>query len=73
MLKELPAGLRSELEFIFQDRVRFNRVERLVYSHDMGVLPSQVMKLIDNMPDAVAQPVSVEEVTAVIMLANKYK
>lgn len=72
MKKDLPAELRSKLESLFQDRVRFNMVERLVYSHDMGVLPTQVMKLIDNMPDAVAQPVSGEEVTAVTKLAGEY-
>lgn len=73
MTKELAAELKSELVSLFQDRVRFNNVERLVYSHDMGVLPSQVMKLIDNMPQAVAQPVSAEEVMAVIKLANEHK
>lgn len=72
MSKELPIELKSKLESLFEDRVRFNRVERLVYSHDMGVLPSQVMKLIDNMPDAVVQPVSVEEVMAVTKLANEF-
>ncbi len=55
MKNEFPGALKSELERLFKDRVRFNRVERMVYSHDMGVLPSQVMKLIDNMPDAIAR------------------
>lgn len=73
MKNNLPESLKSELENLFGDRVRFNKVERLVYSHDMGVLPSQVMKLINSMPDAVAQPVSAEELIAVTKLANEYK
>jgi len=73
MNNNLPESLKSELENLFGDRVRFNKVERLVYSHDMGVLPSQVMKLINSMPDAVAQPVSAEELIAVTKLANEYK
>ncbi|ADG81421.1 FAD-binding and (Fe-S)-binding domain-containing protein [Thermincola potens] len=70
--KELPVALKKKLEELFGDRVRFNKVERLVYSHDMGVLPSQVMKLIDTMPDAVAQPVSEEEVIAATNLAREF-
>lgn len=72
MKKEMPVNFKAELENLFGDRVRFNKVERLVYSHDMGVLPSQVMKLIDNMPDAVAQPVSGEEISSAVKLAGKF-
>lgn len=73
MKSSLSQSLKSKLENLFTDRVRFNKVERLVYSHDMGVLPSQVMKLIDNIPDAVVQPVSVEEIILVTKLAGDYK
>lgn len=73
MSKDLPVGLKSQLETLLGDRVRFNKVERLSYSHDMGVLPSQVMKLIDNMPEAVAQPVSPEEVAIIAKLASQYE
>lgn len=73
MNDRLPATLKAELETLFQDRVRFNKIERLVYSHDMGVLPSQVMSLLDNTPDAVAQPLSADEVMAAVKLAARHK
>ncbi len=73
MKNGLPDLLKVKLENLFKDRVRFNKVERLVYSHDMGVLPSQVLKLIDNMPEAVVQPVSVDEVVSITKLANEHK
>jgi len=73
MSKDIPIGLKSQLEMLLGDRVRFDDVDRLVYSHDMGVMPSQVMKLIDNMPDAVTQPVSEEEVAKITKLANQYQ
>lgn len=73
MGKNMPEGLMSQLQSLFGDRVRFNQVEMISYSHDMGVLPSQVLKLIDNLPESVAQPVSDQELSSVIKLANEYK
>ncbi|KUK31167.1 MAG: FAD linked oxidase domain protein [Thermoanaerobacterales bacterium 50_218] len=68
----LPKELERKLKSVFQDRARFNKVDRLVYSHDMGVLPEQVRQLISCIPDAVVQPISDEEVTLLVKLASQY-
>jgi Fe-S oxidoreductase/FAD/FMN-containing dehydrogenase len=73
MTKNMPADFISRLTLLLGERIRFNKVERLVYSHDMGVMPAQVVKMIDNMPDAVAQPISPEELSAIVKLAAEFQ
>lgn len=70
MAKELRKPVWERLVEVFGDRARNNKVERLVYSHDMGVLPEQVRKLINCLPDAVVQPISVDEVVTLSRLAG---
>ncbi|GAB4279660.1 MAG: FAD-binding and (Fe-S)-binding domain-containing protein [Deferrisomatales bacterium] len=65
--------LRQALTELFEDRVRFDAVERLVYSHDMGVVPEPVRKLVGCMPEAVCQPVSREEVIALAKLSRRFR
>ena len=71
MKNNLSQVQMGKVQGIFEDRVRFNKVERLVYSHDMGIMPEQIRSLIQCMPDGVVQPVSVEEVIALAKLANE--
>lgn len=52
----------EKTQAIFADRARFDRIERIVYSHDMGVIPDQIRALIDHTPDGIVQPKTVDEV-----------
>lgn len=64
-------NIKTKLENLFSDRVRFNQVERTAYSRDIGVLPESVKKTIDTMPDAVVQPISSEELIGLVKLARE--
>lgn len=55
----------EKIQSIFNDRVRFDTIERIVYSHDMGVIPEQVRALIEYTPDGIVQPNSIEDVMAI--------
>ncbi|MCD4821532.1 MAG: FAD-binding oxidoreductase [Methanococcoides sp.] len=69
----INATLKSKLEEMFENRVSFSKLERLVYSHDVGVIPDSVKKTISTMPDAVVQPVNADEVSALVKLAIENK
>jgi len=73
MKNNLTTQQMGKISEIFGDRVRFNKVERIVYSHDMGIMPEQIRSLIGCVPDGVVQPTSVEEVTALAKLARLEK
>lgn len=72
-LAPVDPRLEKGLSDLFQDRVRFNKVERLVYSHDMGVMPEPIRAMFGCMPDGVCQPVSADEVARLARLANDLK
>jgi len=56
----------------FKDRVNFDDVERMLYSHDIAAMPSLIKPLIgDTTPDAVVQPQSEEELKELVMWAAK--
>ncbi|MGD9344237.1 MAG: FAD-binding and (Fe-S)-binding domain-containing protein [Candidatus Aminicenantes bacterium] len=58
----------------FGERVNFNRVERLLYSHDIAAIASVFKPLIGNtVPDAVVQPQSEEELIELILWANEHR
>jgi len=61
----------KELKDRFGDRVTFNEVERLLYSHDMGSLPSLAKSQIKSLPDAVVQPKDAEELAFLVKLARE--
>lgn len=65
-------GWRAELAARFGNRVRFDKIERLLYSHDVGTLPGMVRKLFNPMPDAVVQPETVEELAFLTDLARRH-
>jgi Fe-S oxidoreductase/FAD/FMN-containing dehydrogenase len=69
----INAALKGQLEEIFENRVSFSKLERLVYSHDVGVIPDSVKKTINTMPDAVVQPVNADEVAAIVKIAIENK
>ena len=69
MLEEV----KKELTSIFGSRVAFHKIERLLYSSDLASLPDIIRKQINPVPDAVVQPVSNDELIALLGLAKKYK
>ncbi|MCD4806432.1 MAG: FAD-binding oxidoreductase [Methanococcoides sp.] len=69
----INTALKNKLEEMFENRVSFSKLERLVYSHDVGVIPDSVKKTISTMPDAVVQPVNADEVAALVKLAIENK
>ncbi|WMW22603.1 FAD-binding and (Fe-S)-binding domain-containing protein [Methanolobus mangrovi] len=66
-------ALKSKLEEMFENRVSFSELERIVYSHDVGVIPDSVKKTIATMPDAVVQPVNSNEVSSLVRIAIENK
>lgn len=71
MKNNLMTAQMSRIKTIFNDRVRFNKVERIVYSHDMGIMPEQIRAMIQCTPDAVVQPTSADEVAALVKVARE--
>lgn len=73
MKNNLSTSQMARIKKIFGDRVRFNKVERLVYSHDMGIMPEQIRGMIQCIPDAVVQPIDIDEVIALTKVAREEK
>lgn len=71
MKNNLTTTQMSKVKTVFEDRVRFNKVERLVYSHDMGIMPEQIRSMIGCVPDAVVQPTTIEEVITLCKIAKE--
>lgn len=71
MKLEISDKLQTMVKGVYGDRARFNKVERMVYSHDMGVLPDQILKLMKVIPDGVVQPVSTDELIQLTKIANE--
>lgn len=63
----------QELSARFGERVRFDPIEMMMYSHDVASLPDMVEKLLDNTPQAVVQPESLDELVFLARLARQYK
>ncbi len=62
--------LHSKLaDIVGPDRVKVDKMERLMYSHDLAPLPKQMELGVKMLPDAVARPTSAEEVSRIIKLA----
>ena len=65
--------IERELKAIFGDDVRFDYNERLLYTHDLNVMPNSVEKLIiRTLPDAVVLPTRAEQLAELLRLAGKY-
>jgi Fe-S oxidoreductase/FAD/FMN-containing dehydrogenase len=65
---------RTYLEGKFNGRVTFDKVERKLYSHDIGDLPKLIQPLIgDTTADAVVQPKSENEIVELMRWARETK
>lgn len=62
----------SHLTERFGDRLNRSELERKIYAHDMGVMPSMVKPVIGNViPDGIVQPVSEAELVELAQMAGK--
>ena len=73
-MKRLPAALQQELQTMFGPRVSFDKMERRIYSHDVGVLPPLIKPIVgDATAAAVVQPKSERELIELVRWANEHK
>jgi Fe-S oxidoreductase/FAD/FMN-containing dehydrogenase len=70
-MRELSSTLKGQLTDTFEDRVTFDLMERLLYSHDVGVFPKLVRPVVGNtMPAAVVRPRNEAELLDLVRVAN---
>jgi len=63
---------KEYLETQFGNRVNFNEMERVLYSHDIAAIPSLIAPLIGTtVPDAIVQPQNEEELVNLINWAGQ--
>ncbi len=56
----------------FGTRICFDDVERKIYAHDMGVMPSMVKPLVGNpVPDGIVQPINENELLYLVKFASE--
>jgi Fe-S oxidoreductase/FAD/FMN-containing dehydrogenase len=68
----LDKNQRAYLTDKFGNRVNFDEMERTLYSHDVGAIPSLIKPLIGStVPDAIVQPQSEEDLVDLMVWANK--
>ena len=73
-MRDLRAAQKAELDQMFGERVRYDRRERTLYSHDVGVMPALISPFVGNtLPHAVAQPRDEGELIELVAWANKNK
>ena len=72
-MRSLSTKLQQQLQEIFGPRAAFDKLERMLYSHDVGSLPSLVKPLIGStQPAGVVQPTSEEQVVQLASLARTH-
>jgi len=72
------AGFTDKVKDILNNnwgaRVNFDELERKIYAHDMGVMPSLVQPLVGNpVPDGIVQPESEQELVELVNIARQEK
>lgn len=63
---------KSELFHKFGDRATDDKIERKIYARDLAETPKMLRRVVDTTPEAVAQPVNVDEILYLIELSQKY-
>jgi Fe-S oxidoreductase/FAD/FMN-containing dehydrogenase len=68
----ISSKVKSDLIDKWGTRVTFDKLERKIYAHDMGVMPSLVQPLVGNpIPDGIIQPESEQELVVIANLAKQ--
>jgi Fe-S oxidoreductase/FAD/FMN-containing dehydrogenase len=71
---KIDQAVIQELQSHYGNRVSFDSLERKIYAHDMGTMPSMIKPLAgDPVPDGIVQPVSEEELVELVKLARQKK
>lgn len=65
--------MKKELKNIFGERVTFDKIERMLYSHDTANLPAAVEKMILKTADAVVQAENTDEILKLVKFAKSNK
>ena len=74
MGKKLSAKHRKQLISWFGNRVNFDKIERILYGHDIAAIPSLMKPLVGNTtPGAVVQPTKEEQVIDLVRWAAAEK
>ncbi|MHA2225851.1 MAG: FAD-binding and (Fe-S)-binding domain-containing protein [Candidatus Hodarchaeales archaeon] len=63
----------TELKGVFDKKISFDKVERMVHNHDVAVLPPPILKFLRTTPDAVIRIETVEDIQDVLKIARKNK
>ncbi|MBI4651140.1 FAD-binding oxidoreductase [Candidatus Desantisbacteria bacterium] len=72
MHKFLTREQEETLKKIFDSRITFEMIDRMLYSHDMASIPSIIEKMIIKIPLAVVQPLNEEEIVSLIKFSHKH-
>ena len=73
-MASLTASDKKFLTGLFGERVTFDKTERKLYGHDIAAMPSMVRPVIGNtVPDAVVQPRTAEQLSALMRWANEHQ
>jgi len=71
MTTSISADLQERLTALFGGRVNFDRIERNLYSQDVGTLPDLMEPLADTtIAGGVVQPKTIEEISQLVRLAE---
>jgi Fe-S oxidoreductase/FAD/FMN-containing dehydrogenase len=71
-MAEISSKVKADLIDNWGTRVTFDKLERKIYAHDMGIMPSLVQPLVGNpIPDGIVQPQSEQELVALANLARQ--
>ncbi|MCL6573705.1 MAG: FAD-binding oxidoreductase [Bacillus sp. (in: Bacteria)] len=73
-MSAVSAQLEQKLKDIFKDRVRTDRIERKMYSYDIGALPSLIKPFLPvGLPGGVVRPENNEQIMELVRLADEEK
>lgn len=71
-MSALQKSQKLYLQDSFGKRITFDKIERKIYSHDVGDLPRLIKPIVGNiLADAIVQPNSQDEIVGLIKWANK--
>ncbi len=71
---KIDDNVKQDLEKLFGKRANFEELERRIYAHDMGVMPSMVKPLVGNpVPEGIVQPLNEDELVNLVKLAQEAK
>ncbi|MFW9855832.1 MAG: FAD-binding and (Fe-S)-binding domain-containing protein [Candidatus Thorarchaeota archaeon] len=68
----MKSAIIPKLKETFNNKISFDKVERMVNSHDVAVLPSPILKFLKTTPDAVIRIESLEDILHSVEIARTY-